>query len=247
MHRYLHFVLVAGLVLGLAACDAFSSDALLQQIAAPDDAALPDSIQQQYRADAAQLAMRYVQAKGAASDAVELPDDRIQLFYNALVHVYEARHLSARDRVVDLHTFPRYNVHEIIVAVDTSVPWTNAWKEGERLTGESNVDALIQEYDVSVQYKAWSHQPAALIRSEEPINTVALSQRFERLDGVVYAEQNGYVGGGNDIEATVGATGIVLTYSRGWGDCPAGCIHRETWTFWVDADGTVRFRNHDEQ
>ena len=34
-----------------------------------------------------------------------------------------------------------------------------------------------------------------------------------------------------------GGYSIILTL--GWGDCPAGCIERHTWTFTVAADGTV--------
>jgi hypothetical protein len=30
-----------------------------------------------------------------------------------------------------------------------------------------------------------------------------------------------------------------VTYTIGWGDCPAGCINQHVWTYQVDADGTV--------
>lgn len=241
MQPYLHFALVLGIAFGLVSCDAFTSKGLLHQITSPDDSALPDSVRQWYREDAAQLAMRFLQTQDPETDVVELPEERVQFFYDALVHVYNAQGIAARDEIVEIHTFPRHNTHEVLLAVDTTVAWTQAWRAGDRLTGQPEVDALIEEYDLSVEYNAWSFQHMVLVRSETPINTVALNRRFERIEGVTYAEQNGYGGDGDDIEATVEGDAVVLTYSRGWGDCPAGCIHRAYWAFRVAADGTVRF------
>jgi hypothetical protein len=33
--------------------------------------------------------------------------------------------------------------------------------------------------------------------------------------------------------------GYQVTFTVGWGDCPAGCIERHVWTFAVAPDGTV--------
>jgi hypothetical protein len=33
--------------------------------------------------------------------------------------------------------------------------------------------------------------------------------------------------------------GFMVTFHVGWGDCPAGCINRHSWTFAVSKDGTV--------
>lgn len=40
---------------------------------------------------------------------------------------------------------------------------------------------------------------------------------------------------------------IMLSYSRGGRGCPAGCIHREAWTYRVDDQGAVRFINREER
>jgi len=34
-----------------------------------------------------------------------------------------------------------------------------------------------------------------------------------------------------------------VTYTIGWGDCPAGCIYEHVWTYRVDADGTVTLQS----
>jgi hypothetical protein len=51
---------------------------------------------------------------------------------------------------------------------------------------------------------------------------------------VRYAEPNGIIGDGNDIVARANRT---YTLSRGWGDCPAGCISREYFDFTVTDQG----------
>ena len=68
---------------------------------------------------------------------------------------------------------------------------------------------------------------------------------FASDDGVVAAidgsgEKVVAAGDGNDIRALRGAP-ILLDYSVGYGDCPAGCIARRTYHFAVHADGTVEY------
>ncbi|HEY3395122.1 MAG TPA: hypothetical protein VGK58_20650 [Lacipirellulaceae bacterium] len=61
-----------------------------------------------------------------------------------------------------------------------------------------------------------------------------LAELFRPVEGVRHAEPNGIVGDGNDIVARANRT---YTLSRGFGDCPAGCIYRESWDFTVTDDG----------
>ena len=64
-----------------------------------------------------------------------------------------------------------------------------------------------------------------------------LSDLFDPVDGVRYAEPNGIVGDGNDIVARANRT---YTLSRGSGDCPAGCISHENFDFTVTDQGVFR-------
>lgn len=246
MPRSLLLCLVLVLALSLAACDALSTDTILERITAPNDSSLPDSVKAHYQEDAAQLAMRRIQRiQPGERQAVTLPPDLVQLYYDALVHVHQADDVTGRDAIGGLHAFPRYPTHEAVVAIDTTVAWTEAWRQGRRLTGRAEVDQLLEVHDLSVTYQD-GRQPRVVVRSEPPINTVALVQRFEAIPGVAYAELNMYGGDGNDIRAALGEDAMRLTYSRGWGDCPAGCIHRASWTYRVEKDGTVQFVNHEK-
>jgi hypothetical protein len=69
----------------------------------------------------------------------------------------------------------------------------------------------------------------------------ALSERFSHINGVQEAYPGGLVSGRNGISATLGDDFVELRYSFGYGDCPAGCIHRHYWTFRVYEDGRVTF------
>jgi hypothetical protein len=64
-----------------------------------------------------------------------------------------------------------------------------------------------------------------------------LSDLFDPVNGVRYAEPNGIFGDGNDIVARSNRT---YTLSRGYGDCPAGCIYRQTWDFTVTDQGVFQ-------
>jgi hypothetical protein len=63
---------------------------------------------------------------------------------------------------------------------------------------------------------------------------VRLSEQFDPVVGVRYAEPNGILGDGDDIVARLNRT---YTLSHGFGDCPAGCIYRESWDYTVTDEG----------
>lgn len=174
--------------------------------------------------------------------SVEISDAEVDRFLDALLRVYEAHHIAARDSIVDLHAFPDYNLHEINVGVDSTEGWTQAWADGHRETGNEAIDALMEQFDLTL-VRYIEGIAAGTLRSEAPLNPVGLSKKFEGIEGVRYAEQNGvyHLGRRNDIRATVLDDVIELRYSRARGDCPAGCLHRKTWTFRVTDTGSVSF------
>jgi hypothetical protein len=61
-----------------------------------------------------------------------------------------------------------------------------------------------------------------------------LSELFDLVEGVRYADPNGIIGDGNDIVARANRT---YTLSRGSGDCPAGCISHQYFDFTVTDQG----------
>ena len=79
------------------------------------------------------------------------------------------------------------------------------------------------------------------LQTRIPINTVALAKRFEELEEVAMASPELFIGDGDRVTATETDNGVVIAYSKGWGDCPSGCINRHVWAFRVAPDGRVSY------
>ncbi len=212
-----------------------------------DDSSVPESLRKAYFEDAARLALRKVnEAGGATREQVELPADLVQTLYSVLIHLYNAIGLAARDSVVaiyNIHTFPSPETHFLIVAVDSTAQWAAAWRQGNRLTGNVQIDLLMEEFNLELDgycSTPWFPQSARL-RSSKPLNIAALAKRFTGIAGIRWAEPDGVMGDGPDIRAQSKTTYWQLEYSIGWGDCPAGCIARHFWAFDVYYNGRVQY------
>ena len=46
-----------------------------------------------------------------------------------------------------------------------------------------------------------------------------------------------------EVTPASGVGAFIVSVTVGWGDCPAGCIDRHTWTYAVAPDGTVALQN----
>lgn len=195
-----------------------------------------------YAEDAVRLALRYLSELDSPALAdVEPPAALVASLYNALVRMDGFAH-PARDSAAGIHTFPRPETREIMVRVDPAHEWANAWRAGEAQTGDPAVDHLVTTYGLAVdRFYRWTIGDYAVLRSADPLNAEALASRFRGIPGILAAHTNGVAGDGNDIRARARDDGWRLDYSIGSGDCPSGCIHRHTWSFLVDDQGTVRY------
>lgn len=216
-----------------------------------DDSGVPALLRETYKEDAALLTMVWVHEQGGSqAQEVELPAETVTKFYESLIRVCNASGLAERDSVVSLYNIhavlavPDIVLHEVIVAVDTSMTWVHAWRQGQRLTGYSEIDELMQQYDLQLESftQSWSTMAFVVLSAPSPLNIKALVVRFEGIDGVIFAEPNGWAGGGNRIVAfDVHSDWVILDYSVGWGDCPSGCIYRRYWRFQAYSDNRVVF------
>lgn len=206
---------------------------------------LPDETVAAYDEDAARLALRYLERrKELAEWPIDIPDDLRSSLRAALLRVASSAG-APRDSVVELfgiHTFSRPALHELIVSAEAGAGWIEAWREGRTLTGKEGIDRLIERWGLElVDFSDLGTTPWGVLRSERPLNLAALGREFERVSGVRFAEPNGIAGDGNDITAEADAGAWRLSFSVGFGDCPAGCISRHFWHFRVGSDGSVAY------
>lgn len=213
-------------------------------ISDPAPIAIPESVLHRYEQDAYRLAVRHLQATGMTD--VRIPDDLHGSLLNALTRIHRAVDLPARNSIVDrfaIHTFPSPTLHEVVLSgVDTSCAWVSRLAAGVVPTGHPGVDTLLQTYALTVQ-QAFGVGAGRfiLLRSAAPLHMAELARRFAGMECLSGAEPNGIIGDGNDIRAEAEGDAWKITFSLGWGDCPAGCISRHFWSFRVRSDGQVEF------
>jgi len=196
----------------------------------------PDSIKNLYLEDSKRLAVRLYPYFG-----IIIPDEAYLPILDLLLAVYNAVDLPARDLVVDtynIHTFPRPEMHQMLIKVDTSYSWVKQWGKGEDLTGNPDIDTLMITYDLELKsFHNWSIGTYVVIRAINALNLGPLIKLFNSIQGVLIAGPNSALGDGNDIEFD----GYRLVYSYGFGDCPAGCLGRTYWAFQLGSECSVSY------
>jgi len=233
------FLLTAAVM--LAACDTATAPRSMQS--SVDDSRVPAELRAAYLEDANRMALRDLLANGFAE--VLIPQDAVQPYYDALVLVYNATALPARDTVVDV-----YRIHamgpatrSLLLQLLGNEPWVQHLARREIPTGDPTVDTLLTRYSLSVgsAYTMQNGDVLLTLAPPEPLNIQALAGLFHGITGVRFAEPNNLVGDGNDMSGLIHGSRVLLDYSVGYGDCPAGCIARRFYHFAVHDDGTVEY------
>jgi hypothetical protein len=207
-----------------------------------------DSIKALYRNDADRLELRQIYDNNLTwVDSVEIPQAESDTILNALIAVYNATSLQARDTVVDIyhiHTFPYPVMNNIAVKADTIQLWMQELANGNLTTGESTIDDLISVYlfeQVTYTDLSWGAADVVTFISDSNYNLFPLIAELNLVPGVNYAQMNSYAGDGNEIYSTVFPDHVELIYQYSWGDCMSGCINNRYWKFKVYYDCSVEF------
>ncbi len=206
----------------------------------------PDSVITKYKNDADRLALRHVfKINSTYIDSAIIPPTTRDTFLTALIAVYNATSLPARDTIVamfNVHTF-KPNINYFYVAADSNLSWMQQLRLGNLVTGNAQVDNIISTYYLRIErYNSDLTPHVVLFKSDTNFNIPVIADYFKTVAGVQYAEPQSVIGDGNNIIAdAVYSDRIVLTYSVGWGDCPSGCTERRNWEFNVYFDCSVVF------
>ena len=241
------------LLLASACSDPFEASS---RMVSADASSLPAELRDQYHEDAARMALRLLAVDGPLEDQpVAIPRSLHRDLFRALVHVHNAHDLPARDtivHVIPMSTFPDINVHRISLGFDETAGWPRDWRDGVASTEKASLDRLIALFSLEMTsfHDRGGTRTSAWLAAPEPINTLALAQRFRGHEGIRYAESSGAEGTSIDIQATRAAPwGWVLEYSIPWhnhtwrrcGGFERSCNRLRTWSFRVDHDGTVTY------
>jgi hypothetical protein len=157
----------------------------------------------------------------------------------------------------DLYSQIKADLAAVRSQYGTVLPWVQeithrpAWVSGSLAVGFDDMtaqgvvrgeyeawDELNREYGVTdiSEVTVWG---VVTLTFEDSLHPERLAELYVALPGVEYAEPDLYVGDSSNVQATQTDSGLGYLFSRGWGDCAAGCIHSEYWYFIVEDDGAT--------
>ena len=109
-------------------------------------------------------------------------------------------------------------------------------------TGHEDFDALNARLGLSaveLLFRIFSIN-TCVFYFNELLNVDEAIRAYSMLEGIEYAEANSFWGDGPDIDAVKSQGTWHVAVRRAWGDCPAGCIHQETFFFTVKGSDVER-------
>lgn len=148
-----------------------------------------------------------------------------------------------------IHARDRFEPRALRVAVTDGAPWVGRWLSGQLVTGQGALDRILAQHQASgvqILHRAPNRTTVFKVTFAPRLNLAALAPKVTGADRfVAWAEVNRLIGDGDDIEyrpreaSAVGSTANRYAFSRGWGDCPAGCTFRHVYTVTL-GDGSLQ-------
>lgn len=215
----------------------------------PSSCTAPDSIMALFREDAYRLTvLRSLRNNLPQQDSILIGMDEANKVWKAMIAVYNAVSLPARDSVIrqfEIHTSPSPSLTSFSIIADSTLPWMQQLGMGNIPTGTPEVDSLLIPYGLKVNsyFRRFGSEINHWVyfKTDSFYNTRALAKAFEKIQGVSHSEPEFAIGDGNYMIDSIYNDHVELIYSLGWGDCPAGCIHRRFWKFNVYNDCSVEY------
>ena len=210
-----------------------------------DDSEIPDSIKNLYLFDAHVLAYRDMEKYDPEFlNKIQIDKKLIHNYYNALIHFYnnQTADCDSITKIFKIHTFSEIILHDLIIVPDSSNTWIENWFSGNIKTGIKEVDSLINEYGFSINStSSYFGLRFVVIKSKKILNIKAVAWIFNKIEGIKYAEPNGYAGYGNDIKVFQERNKLQFVFALNWGDCFAGCTAGHSWVFDIYYNGKIEF------
>lgn len=232
------------ILFSILACLFFSLNAVSQSCE------LSQVLLDEYEKDVKHLALlRMEQFNAGELDSVEIPQIWQDTIWKGLAAIYNSSSL-ARDQVFDQYcihheswTSNNYNrVSNIInVRLDTSAAWFQNWENDNVSTNDLYLDSLFLLYGVDSVKFSLPIIEVFRLHTDQLLNLDALANYIELNDQVIFAERGTGAGDYSRINYDYQDGEQFFDFAIGWGDCPSGCIYRQTWFFKVDESCNVTF------
>ena len=206
---------------------------LLFQVTVNDDA-LPQSLKDRYFEDAIALTLQHLNKTNDLENLpMEIPVDTLRMFYTALVDLHNASDTLCWDifaRLLGIRAYRHVFSRSVIVTIDSSYIWTNAWRRGELWTGDARVDHVLRNSSaVSVKQSAsyLGNLPFEITLARS-INTGALCAELKKIPGVLRATYYTWYDPTEFLTGEIDRSGVFLTYGVWMSD------HTLVYTIFID-------------
>lgn len=207
-----------------------------------DDSNIPDNIKKALLYDAAYLTFSEMrQDTSVLNNQIEIPEDIKQMYYRGLVTIENMNNEYPFNKVKNIHVYSFIPLNYFLLKVDKNFNWVRNLISGKLETGEPLFDSLVTKYQLQIHNIDDFINTYVTLYSPNPLNVIALSKKFSKIKGIVWAEPDYSGGDGDDLEAVRKRDHILFIFSHGWGDCVSGCIYRHFWVIGSYYNGTVKF------
>lgn len=237
MKLFIRILMAGWLFLFFNQCDSFGGDPEKDEVDTFDDSGLSEILKMAYHEDAALIAITEMNRDSLLKHQVPVPEDLLIKYYRALVNIYNSADIAQTQQIQHIHNYHSDVVRQYILQLSIAAPWLSNWIAGNHYTGVAVLDSLFEIYPVEFLSV---HQPGpgmdyqVIFQTEDFVNNRVYPSLFNNIDAHIhYVERNYKAGDGNRISAVCSGDSVLVTYSQGWGDCPAGCIERHYWEFAV--------------
>jgi len=144
----------------------------------------------------------------------------------------------------EIHSRYCYSYNSLYLKVDATKPEIINLSEGIIPTGNDSLDELLFTYQFDSVRVTYSYPdiPYLTLYTQNVYNLIPIREQFSAIPSILSADFNKEcVGGGDNITIDGDYNQGTITFSIGWGDCPAGCIHHRYWVFDI-LNGVATFR-----
>lgn len=213
----------------------------------PSSCSAPDSVLQMYRRDAQGLALqRIIRFNSPYADSVLIPDQWTDSILRAMVAVYNATTLPARDSVVTYYKVHSYFYSQALTThtmlISSAVPWIADIISKTFPTRNDSVNKLMLKYGIheTSYYGPFPGYYRIYFTNDSNCNVRGLDSAWNHIQPMEV--DNEIYGTGPEIFLDTMMDSVVqLRYRYACGDCPSGCTVWRDWVFRVYNDCSVEY------
>lgn len=213
----------------------------------PSDCTVPYELSTFYERDIKSLALKRMEQLNSSDRAfIRIPKAWQDTIAQGMAAILQAN-FAESDSVFNFYcvhdnTSPLQIYNGLLIQVDLSYPWTQAWQNLNTLTGNAYIDTLTSRYHLEVsEFFDWSFADYALLHTDSLWNIYALIDSLVIEPGIISGEPNALIGtAGKIVYDKIGENRYYDFYFQ-FNDCFDGCDNYHKWKFKVNEDCPVEY------